>query len=271
MALDGARLLAPFRNPDGGFGVGVGAASEVEPTALAAIALDDADARAWLAGRQREDGSFATETGPYVNDSETGLGALALDPGTDRERALDHLESSRAARVESTDAIPLDPSAIGWGWALGTASWVEPTARALWAFRVARPESRRVVDAVDLLRDREAVGGGWNYGNRVVLDEELPPFAQTTAIALIGLRQLDVDLEARGLESLQRLWREESAGGLTLATSLAAFRTHGMDTEAQRIRAKLEPLVTETGLLANGTAIAWTALAVSDRLPGTAR
>jgi hypothetical protein len=271
MSVDGARLLAPFRNLDGGFGVGVGQESEVEPTALAAIALDDADARVWLAERQREDGSFATEAGPYVNDSGTGLAALALEPGTERERALDHVESTRASRVRSTDAVPIDPSAIGWGWAQGTASWVEPTARVLWALRVARPSSRRIADAVAVLRDRECVGGGWNYGNRVVLDEELPPFAQTTAIALIALWQQDLDLEARGLEALRRLWRVESAGGLTLATAMAALRIHGDEPGSRRVGSRLERLVSATGLLGNGIAVAWAALAFSDRLPGAGR
>jgi hypothetical protein len=271
MSVDGARLLAPFRNLDGGFGVGVGQDSEVEPTALAAIALDDDDARAWLAERQREDGSFATEAGPYVNDSGTGLAALALEPGTERERAIDHVESTRASRVVSTDAVPLDTSAVGWGWARGTASWVEPTARALWALRVTRPLSPRIGDAVAVLRDRECVGGGWNYGNRVVLAEELPPFAQTTAIALIALWRRDLDLEARGLEALRRLWRVESAGGLTLATTLTAFRIHGDGTESRRVRSRLERLVSGTELLGNGIAVAWAALAVSDHVPGAGR
>ena len=82
----------------------------------------------------------------------------------------------------------------------------------------------RIADAVAFLRDREAVGGGWNYGNRIVLDEALPPFAQTTAVALIGLRDLDRDLEERALAALRRLWRVESEGGLTLAMTVAAFR-----------------------------------------------
>src|SRR5919108_175844 len=169
MVADAATLLARGRNVDGGFGARIGQASEAEPTALAALALDDDAARAWLVQHQRADGSFAIDTGPYVNDSATALGALALGPGPERERALDHVESTRARHVDSSDAIPIDPSAIGWAWATGTASWVEPTARALWALRLTRPTSPRIADGVALLRDRESVGGGWNYGNREVL------------------------------------------------------------------------------------------------------
>jgi hypothetical protein len=243
--------------------------SEAEPTALAALALDDARAKIWLAEHQREDGSFSTDVGPYVNDSATGLGALALGPGAERERALDYLESSRAHRVESTAAIPIDESAIGWAWARGTASWIEPTARALWAFRVGRPSSPKIKDGVELLRDRESVDGGWNYGNRVVLDEDLPPFAQTTAAALIGLSGLDPDLETRGLDALSRLWSVESAGGLSLATTLVAFRVHGRADEAQAARTALEHLIDETRLLDDGVALCWATLALGPRSPET--
>ena len=261
-------LLDRYRNADGGFGPRVGQPSELEPTALAAMALADQDAAAWLAAVQRSDGAFAFDVGPYVNDSATGLCALAVGPGSEREKALDYLENAQAQRVESSAAVPIDPSAVGWGWVGGTASWVEPTARALWALRVARPSSSRIADAVALLRDRGSVGGGWNYGNREVLGEELPPFAQTTAAALIGLRRLDPDLEMSGLDSLRRLWRIEAAGGLSLAMTMAAFRTHEAPSDAESVGVVLERLVRATGLLGDGLAVGWAALAASDPLPG---
>ena len=268
MPVDTASLVARLQNADGGFGPRLGQPSEPEPTALAALALNDEGARTWLAEHQRDDGSFATVVGPSVNDSATGLGALAIGPGAERERALDHLEGSRAARVDSTAATPIDESAIGWAWTRGTASWVEPTARALWALRIARPTSARVEDAANLLRDRECVGGGWNYGNREVLGVELPPFVQTTAISLIGLSGVDHDLEARGLATLRRIWREESAGGLSLATALAAFRTHGATADARAVRVELEDLILATELLGDGVALAWAALALDAPMPG---
>ena len=261
-------LLERHRNADGGFGPHPGQPSELEPTALAAMALADQDATAWLAAAQRQDGAFGFDVGSSMNDSATGLCALAVGPGSDREKALDYLEDARAQRVESSAAVPIDPSAVGWGWIGGTASWVEPTARALWALRVARSSSSRIADAVALLRDRESVGGGWNYGNREVLGEELPPYAQTTAAALIGLRRLDPDLEMRGLDSLRRLWRAEAAGGLSLAMTMAAFRIHETPSDADRVGVALERLVRETGLLGDGIALGWAALAASETLPG---
>ena len=266
--MEASELLAALRNPDGGFPLGVGQPSEAEPTALAALALGDEDATEWLRNHQGEDGSFSTDLGPDDNDSATGVCALALPPGAERDRALDHLEATGGEPLVSTDAVPLDASAVGWSWTSGTAGWVEPTSRALWAIRVARPSSPRIADAVAFLRDREAVGGGWNYGNRIVLDETLPPFAQTTAVALIGLRDLDPDLERRALEALRGLWRVESEGGLTLAMAVAAFRIHDDAPEAAAATHALRRLVTTTELLGNGVALGWAALATGDGLPG---
>ena len=124
------------------FGPMPGAEPEPEPTALAAIALDDDAARRWLAGAQRSDGSFGLTAGPVENDAATGLAALALPPGAERERALDHLVATPARTLPSDPVVPHDPNVPGWGWALGTAGWVEPTSRALLAFRRLRPDAR---------------------------------------------------------------------------------------------------------------------------------
>ena len=156
--------------------------SELEPTALAAMALADRDAVAWLVAAQRPDGAFGFDVGPHTNDSATGLCALAVGHGTEREELS---TTSRTRRPSGSNPRRGPDRSIGdrLGMVGGTASWVEPTARALWALRVTRPTSSRIADAVALLKDRESVGGGWNYGNREVLGEELPPYAQTTAAA----------------------------------------------------------------------------------------
>ena len=40
-----------------------------------------------------------------------------------------------------------------------------------------------------LLYDRMCADGGWNYGNTKVLGEHLPPYPETTALALIALQE----------------------------------------------------------------------------------
>jgi len=223
------------------FGPTPGAEPEPEPTALAAIALDDDAARRWLSGTQRPDGSFGLVAGPVENDAATGLAALALPAGAERERALDHLVATPARAVPSDPVTPHDPNVPGWGWTLGTAGWVEPTARALLAFRRLRPDATTQIDrAVGFLADRECVGGGWNFGNRTVYDVELPPFAQTTAAGLIGLHALASGdgLVLRGVDALRRLWPVEH-GPLTLAMSLAAFRLLRL-SDADEVETALE-------------------------------
>ena len=97
------------------------------------------------------------------------------------------------------------------------------------ALRLLRPQATGAIeDAVAFLADRESVDGGWNYGNRFVYDVALPPFGQTTAVALVGLHGIHTpgpaeELVSRGVDALRRLLPVER-GQLTLATSMAAFR-----------------------------------------------
>ena len=257
-----AEALDRARSGDA-FGSTPGAEPEPEPTALAAIALDDEPARRWLAGAQRGDGSFGLTAGPVENDSATGLAALALPPGPERERALDHILSTPARKVPSDSVAPHDPSLAGWGWAPGTFGWVEPTARALLALRLLRPQATGAIeDAVAFLADRESVDGGWNFGNRFVYDVALPPFGQTTAVALVGLHRIHTpgpadELVSRGVDALRRLWPVER-GQLTLATSMAAFRLLEL-ADAKEVEIVLERSM--GGPVPDMVALGWIALA----------
>ncbi|MBK9179644.1 MAG: hypothetical protein IPM45_08770 [Acidimicrobiales bacterium] len=256
--------LGAARSPVGGWGPRPGAPAEAEPTALACLALDDARGRAWLEADQRPDGAFGLIEGRVRNDSSTALGALALPPGPARERALDHLVASRAGLFPSNEATPHSEEVQGWGWTPQTFAWVEPTSRALLALRRLRPTARLAIDdAVGTLADRECVGGGWNYGNRVVLAEELEPFGQTTAVALLGLQGSPGDLTRRGVDVLQGLWRREQ-GGLTLAQAAAALRLLGEDVT--EVEVALAERYAATAFLDDVVALAWAAIATGPRL-----
>ncbi|HXF71914.1 MAG TPA: prenyltransferase/squalene oxidase repeat-containing protein [Actinomycetota bacterium] len=270
--MDGSELRAELRRRllearagDGGFGARPGQPAEPEPTALAAIALDDERARDWLLDHQAPDGGFGLRIPGDVSDAATPLAAIALPAGPARERALDHLLRNRAQRVPDTPEIPHRPDVAGWGWTPDTFGWVEPTARAVLALRLLRPDAGpAIADGVALLEDRECVGGGWNYGNRVVLGEEIPPYAQTTAVALLGLQGLELPAVARGLATLRRLWPAER-GGLTLAQALAAFRLAG-DPEAGAVERALGRRFARTGFLGDVVALAWAAIATGEGL-----
>ena len=257
--------LREVRSGDG-FGPSVGPAPEPEPTALAAIALDDADARAWLEEHQRDDGGFELLAGhSVVNDAATALGALALSPGSARERALDHLVSHRAQATSTSDEVPHDPDTRGWGWTPETFGWVEPTSRAVLALRLLRPSAQtEIQDGLSVLADRECPGGGWNYGNSVVYDTPLPPYAHTTAAALIGLQGALTGPFERGMTTLAKLWSAEP-GRLSLAMTLAAFRLGGRP-EASEVELALSDELERTDPLGDVVALAWTAIATGPGL-----
>lgn len=265
-----SRLVAS-RTGDG-FGPRAGLPPEPEPTALAAIALDDEDARAWLLAHQRADGGFALVVGTVVNDSATGLAALALPPGDAREQALDHLASHRAPSIPYHALVPYDPETRGWGWTPDTFGWVEPTARALAALRALRPtETALISDGLAVLADRECAGGGWNYGTRAVFGVEMPAFGQTTAAALIGIQHADPALAARGTTALRRLWREER-GGLTIAMAVAALRLL-IDPDAGEAEAALDEALDGGDLDDDLVALGWATIATGpglDALKGSA-
>jgi hypothetical protein len=260
-----AGQLRQQRGHDGGFGPSIGVPSEPEPTALAALALDDGDAVAWLRANQRDDGSFGLELGPVDNDSATPLAALALPAGAARDRALAHVEAVKGTKVEDNGAIPLDTGTRGWSWTRGAFGWTEPTARALLALRMLRPGSPAIADGFATLADRQCADGGWNYGNPIVLREELPGFAQTTAAAMMGLQGGGREVVTRGRRALGRLWREEREGGLSLAMATAALHLHG-DPDAREAESALEDLFARTGFLGDTGALAWAVIATGPGL-----
>lgn len=262
---DYADRLEALRNPDGGFGPRQDVATEAEPTALVAIALDDAKARAWLIAHQGESGGFPVVVGGVRNDAATPLAALALD-GAERDAAVDALVAIRAAHLESTRVAPFDERYRGWPWTEGSFGWIDPTARAVLALRIVRPEEPEAIsDGLGVLRDRECVGGGWNYGNRIVLDEPLAPYAQTTAIAMLALQGLRDELWTRGIERLRELWRAESGGGLSLALAAAALRVND-DPDHADTTAALEENFERTAFAGDVVSLAWAAMATGPGL-----
>lgn len=260
-----ASRLREARSTDGGFGPRPGQPSEPEPTALATIALDDADGRVWLSEHQGAEGSVSFDAAIVVNDSSTAFAALAFEAGDPRERALDHLEGTLARSVRSTAAVPHDASVRGWGWTEDTSGWVDPTSRATLALRLLRADAPAIIDGLGLLRDRETVGGGWNYGNRVVFGDDLWPYAQTTATALLALQGTDPELEARGVGVLRTLWRDEREGGLSLAMSNAVLGLRG-DSDAAEARRALFDLFERTAFMGDVVTLAWAAIATGPAL-----
>lgn len=263
-------------------------------TALAALALRNDDPEAihgreraleWLRGRQRPDGSWPPGPGISLSSWMTSLVVIALaDSSVDRRRALAGarwlLEQEGRGYSWITklffrlfpgrDVIDLDADLTGWPWFPGTFSWVEPTAWALIALKSLRadlppdPAAGRIREAEEMILDRSCVGGGWNYGNSRVYDEELWPYPDTTALALMALQdRSDLPKVAAGLSSLERMLRENRT---VLASSLGllcfrAFGRHEADLQ-ERILSRLD----QSPEWADSRALALAALALDTRM-----
>jgi hypothetical protein len=251
------RVLEARRRPDGGFAVGAQGSSELEPTAIAALALGGDDrARAWLEGRQRQDGGFVEANGRSEGPTGAALAALVLE-GDAAVRAVDHAVARRG--LPPPDAP--DQSRRGWGWTADARSFVEPTCRVLIAARRVPPTEAGVpAEAVAVLAERQCTDGGWNHGIIIVLDDDLPGYVQTTALALVALEGETGPFVGDGLQFLRRAWSTEP-GGLTTSQVAVAFRLHGLSDDVNRAGAALETISRRRSFLGRTVGLAWAALA----------
>lgn len=212
-------VLARSQNPDGGWGYAPGKQSWLEPTCYSLLALmaqpeaAESFARGWKLVRswQLADGGWrptaavkdpAWSTALCVTlhcarrtfDEPFARGVGWLAGTTGNEGSL--LE--RFLCLVMRPPNDFDRTLKGWPWRPNSASWVEPTAHALIALKLARAHAspgaalpqtaKRIADAEAMLLDRRAADGGWNYGNKRVLETNLPAYPETTGIALLGLQ-----------------------------------------------------------------------------------
>src|SRR5262245_21738150 len=250
--------LSMLHGPDGGFSSSSDGASETEPTAVAALALGDGATQAWLNAHQAPDGGFATADGRPECPAVSTLASLALADVDPARRALGHAVARRGLPPPDSR----DPEhRAGWGWSPDARSTVEPTSRVLLAVNRLRPSDRALRgEAIGLLSERQCADGGWNYGNASVNDVDLRGYAQTTAVALLGLQGGPASLVGPGVRFLKGSWRREP-GGLTTAQALAAFRLHGLDGEGDAAVDELAAISRTQAFRARPLAVAWAALA----------
>lgn len=166
--------LASQAHPQGGWGYTLGQKAQLEPTCLAVLALSlagDEFGTAIRAGEAMLQRS-AAEDGAYrlKEDREEAVWPTALVlfvqavrefPRQDLERSARRLLAVRAGKPNGQQAAEvhdIDMNLIGWPWAEGNFSWVEPTAWSCLALRSAGfGEQPRVREGLCLLLDRAAM------------------------------------------------------------------------------------------------------------------
>lgn len=216
--------------------------ASTEPTALAAIALSAANrptakAIQWLARLQSADGSVgptAEQSSPGWPTSVAVLAALAIGraadgPGFDAARAVNWIMQTAGDALPGPDQTAQQPVNVGWPWVTGTFSWVEPTALHVVALKAAGfKDHPRTREAVAMLIDRLLRNGGCNYGNTVVLGQELRPHVQPTGLAMLALAGTP-DFAGRIARSLDFLATNLSieTTSASLAYGLMGLAAHG--------------------------------------------
>jgi hypothetical protein len=247
----------------------------LEKDAAAAITAEQ-----WLLGRQEPIGAWRYRDMAPATHWSTPIVLLALNGrGHDDavERGMNWLLAQKGqqmpwlARVRDflsgTRTVDLDTSLDGWAWAEGTFAWVEPTAWALMAIKAIYPNGlprgarARVREGEAMLLDRACPGGGWNYGNKRVLDVALEPYPDTTAIALLGLHGHRAPEVEAGFDALGRLLGPHASG---LALSLAALSHRAWQRDATHLIARLTDRYEDNRFLSETRTLALAALATDD-------
>jgi hypothetical protein len=276
MVVEALSLLIGAQNRDGGWGAKPGLPSTTEGTALALWALGayrDREAQlreplrlalAWLHARQRPDGGWPMSDQVRQSNWMSILAVLALAQiESERIHALrggswllatssqqGPLLARLYFRFFENRGVVLDLSLRGWSWADGTLGWVEPTSYALVALKLLQPDlpqqrtSARIREAELLLRDRMCLEGGWNYGNKVVMGVPVPPYPDTTALALIALHDRPRDEGIRASLGALDTMLETNRSGLVLALAALCLQLYGRDVTG--LRAQLRGRFRET-------------------------
>lgn len=251
-------LQGAFKN--GSWAYKPGDTACIEPTAYCGIARrKDPDTRKqvidFFCANQNPDGGWSTSPALGKSDWTSGLALLALrilfkeDGGVNAahaaviDKAVTYLFEARTefygALAKTLLLISKGDAGLnyprGWPWSPGCFHWVEPTAYTLLALKipdhVQKQDSKRVIERADnFLLEHACKDGGWNHGNDLCLEVHLPPFAVTSAEALVALS------DQKSADAVQKAWKNlnntigYAGSAMSLAWTAIAQASYGIDS-----------------------------------------
>lgn len=258
--------LVSQASPEGGWGYQPGQPGHLEPTCLAMIALAADHPRYERAINNTGHNKFILYHQSGLNGHltfrlsrgrpeaawPTALGLMLWSdsvPESDREALADGLLSLQGRQVkadpEFDGVLDIDLMLVGWSWAEGTFSWVEPTAWACLALRkVGKGSHPRVQEGLRLLLDRAFETGGANYGNRCVLGKRTEPIPGPTALMLLALQGLE-DAKIDAAKGYLRVHGEQTTDLEHLAWIKLALACHADDEATRAALPKLDARIRE--------------------------
>jgi hypothetical protein len=212
-AIAAAAELAAMQQENGEVAVRAGEESPGWPTSLAIVAW-----RAIIASgtRERAAAPYSADVSP---DRDANASRLATEYHERIPLAVSWLLVNRGQSVQRSETFGHNTELVGWAYAEGTHSWVEPTAFAVLALKAAGREYEAAArEGIAVLIDRQLPGGGLNYGNTYVLGQSTRPHIQPTGIGLLALVG-EQDSSGRIAKSVA--WLRRNIGSRTTPTSLA--------------------------------------------------
>lgn len=214
----------------------------------------------YLLSTQNKDGGWSTALNTGASDWSSGPATLALriiseksmpgeinsDTKNSQKRSFDFLFEDRTdpnppvARfllmlAKGTSALNYGR---GWPWTPNCWNWVEPSSYNLLALKIPhtpKPEVFKIlVDHVHrYFIDHACEQGGWNHGSNHCLGHSLPPFAVTTAEALLSLQDIaDHPTIAHALTFLASQANEHKSA-MSSAWSILARLAYGQTASAE--------------------------------------
>jgi uncharacterized protein (DUF362 family) len=267
---DALQHLVNLAHADGGWGYVGGQPAHLEPTCLSLLALKPFEdqfglaidaGRRFLAQCRQSAGSYRLARGREAAVWGTAM-ALFVETVYRRDSLLTPEQTTSAqfllglegrvikADPEVADMVDIDMQLVGWPWAEGTFSWVEPTAWSCLALTaVGQGDHPRVRQGRKLLLDRAFPEGGINYGNRMILGRMTEPIPGPTALMLLALAKEGQNPRVQA--AIRYLCRElaessdlEHLGWGRLA--LEQFRTdHGVADVIAKIEVRIEKSKTD--------------------------